>query len=72
MLAGLFLMGGMVVAAFLAGFTAGRRRLLTAAPAAGAPDRTARLRRILVVGLAVGLPGGALMAAGTVGPLGAR
>ncbi|MEU6626786.1 DUF418 domain-containing protein [Streptomyces parvus] len=71
-LAGLFLMGGMVVAAFLAGFTAGRRRLLTAAPAAGAPDRTARLRRILVVGLAVGLPGGALMAAGTVGPLGAR
>ncbi|MFQ6853434.1 DUF418 domain-containing protein [Streptomyces sp. 35M1] len=70
-LAGLFLMGGMVVAAFLAGFTAGRRRLLTAAPAA-APDRVARLRRILVVGLAVGLPGGALMAAGTVGPLGAR
>ncbi|WP_103531293.1 DUF418 domain-containing protein [Streptomyces sp. SM11] len=66
-LAGLFMVGGMVVAAFLAGFVAGRRRLLT-----DTPDRAARLRRILVGGLAVGLPGGALMAAGTVGPLGAR
>ena len=68
-LAGLLMMGGMVVAAFLAGFVAGRRRLLADT---GTPDRTARLRRICLWGLAVGLPGGALMAAGTVGPLGAR
>ncbi|MEW1580246.1 DUF418 domain-containing protein [Streptomyces microflavus] len=68
-LAGLLMMGGMVVAAFLAGFVAGRRRLLTGT---GTPDRVARLRRICGLGLAVGLPGGVLMAAGTVGPLGAR
>ncbi|MFD3415912.1 DUF418 domain-containing protein [Streptomyces cyaneofuscatus] len=68
-LAGLLMMGGMVVAAFLAGFVAGRRRLLADT---GTPDRTARLRRICLWGLAVGLPGGVLMAAGTVGPLGAR
>ncbi|MFB7432250.1 DUF418 domain-containing protein [Streptomyces microflavus] len=68
-LAGLLMMGGMVVAAFLAGFVAGRRRLLTGT---GTPDRVARLRRICGWGLAVGLPGGVLMAAGTVGPLGAR
>ncbi|MEV1092739.1 DUF418 domain-containing protein [Streptomyces microflavus] len=68
-LAGLLMMGGMVVAAFLAGFVAGRRRLLTGT---GTPDRVARLSRICGWGLAVGLPGGVLMAAGTVGPLGAR
>ncbi|MEU1174063.1 DUF418 domain-containing protein [Streptomyces microflavus] len=68
-LAGLLMMGGMVVAAFLAGFVAGRRRLLTGT---GTPERVARLRRICGWGLAVGLPGGVLMAAGTVGPLGAR
>lgn len=68
-LAGLLMMGVMVVAAFLAGFVAGRRRLLADT---GTPDRTARLRRICLWGLAVGLPGGVLMAAGTVGPLGAR
>ncbi|MFD8111404.1 DUF418 domain-containing protein [Streptomyces microflavus] len=68
-LAGLLMMGGMVVAAFLAGFVAGRRRLLTGT---ATPDRVARLRRICGWGLAVGLPGGVLMAAGTVGPLGAR
>ncbi|MGA4998546.1 DUF418 domain-containing protein [Streptomyces arboris] len=68
-LTGLLMMGGMVVAAFLAGFVAGRRRLLADT---GTPDRTARLRRICLWGLAVGLPGGVLMAAGTVGPLGAR
>ncbi|MFE7478776.1 DUF418 domain-containing protein [Streptomyces sp. NPDC057552] len=67
LVAGLFMMGGMVVAAFLAGFVAGRRRLLTDAPA-----RADRLRRICLWGFAVGLPGGALMAAGMVGPLGAR
>ncbi|MFJ8404956.1 DUF418 domain-containing protein [Streptomyces microflavus] len=68
-LAGLLMMGGMVVTAFLAGFVAGRRRLLTGT---GTPDRVARLRRICGWGLALGLPGGVLMAAGTVGPLGAR
>ncbi|WP_404949373.1 DUF418 domain-containing protein [Streptomyces sp. ARC14] len=68
-LVGLLMMGGMVVAAFLAGFVAGRRRLLADT---GTPERTARLRRICFWGLAVGLPGGVLMAAGTVGPLGAR
>ncbi|MGY3682629.1 DUF418 domain-containing protein [Streptomyces sp. TE33382] len=67
LLVGLFMMGGMVVAAFLVGYVAGRRRLLT-----GIVGRTERLRRILLVGLLVGLPGGALMAAGTVGPLSAR
>ncbi|MEV6077978.1 DUF418 domain-containing protein [Streptomyces sp. NPDC052069] len=66
-LAGLFMMGGMVVAAFLAGYAAGRRDLLT-----GIVGRADRLRRILVGGLLVGLPGGALMAAGAVGPLSAR
>lgn len=70
MLAGLVMMGGMVVAAFLAGFAAGKRRLL--ADSAGTPAGAARLRRILVWGLVVGLPGGALMAAGSVGPLPAR
>lgn len=68
-LVGLLMMGGMVVAAFLAGFVAGRRRLLADT---GTPERTARLRRVCLWGLAVGLPGGVLMAAGTVGPLGAR
>ncbi|MCD9904090.1 hypothetical protein LUR56_36765 [Streptomyces sp. MT29] len=67
-LVGLLMMGGMVVAAFLAGFVAGRRRLLADT---GTPERTARLRRICLWGLVVGLPGGVLMAAGTVGPLGA-
>lgn len=65
--AGLLMMGGMVVAAFLAGYVAGRRDLLT-----GIVGRTDRLRRILVAGLLVGLPGGALMAAGAVGPLSVR
>ncbi|WP_326705743.1 DUF418 domain-containing protein [Streptomyces cyaneofuscatus] len=68
-LAGLLMMGGMVVAAFLAGFVAGRRRLLAGTDS---PARATRLRRICLWGLVVGLPGGALMAAGTVGPLGAR
>ncbi|MFE9010727.1 DUF418 domain-containing protein [Streptomyces cyaneofuscatus] len=68
-LVGLLMMGGMVVAAFLAGFVAGRRRLLADT---GTPERTARLRRVCLWGPAVGLPGGVLMAAGAVGPLGAR
>ncbi|WP_326765709.1 DUF418 domain-containing protein [Streptomyces sp. NBC_01591] len=65
MLAAVPLMGGFVVAAFLVGFVAGRRQWLGAAALA---DR-ARLRRICLTGLAVGVPGAALSAAGLVGPL---
>ncbi|MGW1190381.1 DUF418 domain-containing protein [Streptomyces sp. NPDC002559] len=64
-LAAALLMGGFVVAAFLLGFVAGRRQWLGAAVLA---DR-ARLRRICLVGLVVGLPGAALSAACVVGPL---
>ncbi|MEU7280983.1 DUF418 domain-containing protein [Streptomyces sp. NPDC045431] len=60
----LLLMGGSIVAAFLVGCGAGKRRLLT-----GGVVDPARLRRTRAIGLAVGLPGGLLMAAGTVAPL---
>ncbi|MFE7105721.1 DUF418 domain-containing protein [Streptomyces sp. NPDC057575] len=64
-LAAVPLMGGFVVAAFLVGFVAGRRQWLGAAVLA---DR-ARLRRICLTGLAVGVPGAVLSAAALVGPL---
>ncbi|MFB8032573.1 DUF418 domain-containing protein [Streptomyces sp. NPDC056004] len=64
-LAAVPLMGGFVVAAFLVGFVAGRRQWLGAAALA---DR-ARLRRICLTGLAVGVPGAAFSAAALVGPL---
>ncbi|MFD0340525.1 DUF418 domain-containing protein [Streptomyces sp. NPDC127117] len=67
-LAAVVLMGGFVVAAFLVGFVAGRRHWLGAAVLA---DR-ARLRRILLTGLAVGIPGAAFSAAAIVGPLSER
>ncbi|MFI1397627.1 DUF418 domain-containing protein [Streptomyces sp. NPDC020681] len=63
-LAAVLLVGGLVTAAFLAGFAAGKRQLLS-----GAAEHRGRLRRMCVIGLAVGLPGAAFMAAGTVGPL---
>ncbi|MFF9867937.1 DUF418 domain-containing protein [Streptomyces sp. NPDC013953] len=62
--AALLFAGGSVVAAFLAGLVAGRRHLLT-----GGTAGPARLRRTRTIGLAVGLPGGIVMAAGTVAPL---
>lgn len=63
--AALPLMGGYVVAAFLVGFVAGRRQWLGAAVLT---DR-ARLRRIFLTGLAIGVPGAVFAAAGTAGPL---
>ncbi|MGW1651121.1 DUF418 domain-containing protein [Streptomyces atratus] len=63
--AALPLMGGYVVAAFLVGFVAGRRQWLGAA---ALTDR-ARLRRIFLTGLAIGVPGAVFSAAGTAGPL---
>ncbi|MFJ1543661.1 DUF418 domain-containing protein [Streptomyces sp. NPDC088246] len=63
--AALPLMGGYVVAAFLVGFAAGRRQWLGAAALA---DR-ARLRRIFLTGLAIGVPGAVFSAAGMAGPL---
>ncbi|MEV7851496.1 DUF418 domain-containing protein [Streptomyces sp. NPDC088183] len=68
LLAAVPLMGGFVVAAFLVGFTAGRRQWLGAAALA---DR-ARLRRIFLTGLAVGVPGALFSAAGLAGPLSER
>ncbi|MFG2291724.1 DUF418 domain-containing protein [Streptomyces sp. NPDC048603] len=61
------MMGGFVLAAFLTGLHCGKRRLLADA---GVP--AARLRRICVLGAAVGLPGGLFMALATNGPLGPR
>ncbi|HET6858380.1 MAG TPA: DUF418 domain-containing protein [Streptomyces sp.] len=61
-LAGILLMGGFVVAAFLTGLAAGKRQWIT-------HTTPARLRRMCVTGLCVGLPGAVLLAAGTVGPL---
>ncbi|WP_274558840.1 DUF418 domain-containing protein [Streptomyces spiramyceticus] len=59
------LMGGFVVAAFLAGFAAGKREWISRAT-------PARLRRLCVIGLCVGLPGALFMAAGVTGPLPGR
>ncbi|MFE5734444.1 DUF418 domain-containing protein [Streptomyces sp. NPDC056528] len=66
----LFTMGGFVVAAFLAGLHCGKRRLLSGASATGA--HRARLRRVCLLGTAVGLPGGVFLAMTVVGPLGPR
>ncbi|MEU0276144.1 DUF418 domain-containing protein [Streptomyces sp. NPDC006307] len=63
-LGALLLAGGSVIAAFLVGCGAGKRQLLTGGVVT--PDR---LRRTRALGLAVGVPGGLLMAAGTVAPL---
>lgn len=68
LLAAVPLMGGFVVAAFLVGFTVSRRQWLGAAALA---DR-ARLRRIFLTGLAVGVPGALFSAAGLAGPLSER
>ncbi|MFF1409637.1 DUF418 domain-containing protein [Streptomyces sp. NPDC058289] len=61
------LMGGFVLAAFLTGLYCGKRRLL-----ADTGRHVARMRRICVLGTAVGLPGSLFMAAtaagGALGP----
>ncbi|MGW1492519.1 DUF418 domain-containing protein [Streptomyces sp. NPDC002402] len=61
------LMGGFVLAAFLVGFHCGKRRLLT-----DTGNHEARMRRICVLGAAVGLPGSLFMALAVSGPLGPR
>lgn len=59
----IFLQGPIVFALFLIGLAAGKLRLLHE------PERFDRMwRRLLVVGLALGLPGGVLYAWGAVGP----
>lgn len=61
------LMGGFVLAAFLTGLYCGKRRLLSDT------DRyAARMRRICVLGVALGLPGGIFMAVAAGGVLGPR
>ncbi|MBB1243841.1 DUF418 domain-containing protein, partial [Streptomyces durbertensis] len=66
LLLGALVGGGHVVTAFLVGFVAGRRRLFSGE----VPAR--RLRRNCAIGAVVGVPGGVLMALGTVGPLSDR
>ncbi|MGW7441556.1 DUF418 domain-containing protein [Streptomyces sp. NPDC054849] len=61
------LMSGFVMAAFLIGLHCGKRRLL-----ADTGNHRARLRRVLVLGAAVGLPGSVFMALAVSGPLGPR
>ncbi|MFZ3494651.1 DUF418 domain-containing protein [Streptomyces sp. 5.8] len=61
------LMGGFVLAAFLTGLYCGKRRLL-----ADTGRYTARMRRICVLGVALGLPGSVFMALAAGGALGPR
>ncbi|WP_240528126.1 DUF418 domain-containing protein [Streptomyces amritsarensis] len=61
------LMSGFVLAAFLVGLHCGKLRLL-----ADTGNHRARMRRILVIGAAVGLPGSLFMALALSGPLGPR
>ncbi|MGW0364511.1 DUF418 domain-containing protein [Streptomyces sp. NPDC002990] len=65
LLSSVLLMGSFVLAAFLTGFHCGRRRLL-----AGARTPRAMLRRVLVLGVAIGLPGSVFMALTNGGRLG--
>lgn len=61
------LVGGFVLAAFLVGLHCGKRRLL-----ADTGNQKARMRRICVLGAAVGLPGSLFTALAVSGPLGPR
>ncbi|WP_327305591.1 DUF418 domain-containing protein [Streptomyces sp. NBC_01298] len=63
----ILLMGGFVLTAFLTGLYCGKRRLL-----ADTGGYAARMRRICVLGVAVGLPGSLFMALATGGALGPR
>lgn len=62
-LLGMLVAGGHVTVAFLVGFVAGKRQSLAGYVPAD------RLRRICLMGVVVGVPGGVFMALGTVGPL---
>ncbi|MFJ3966102.1 DUF418 domain-containing protein [Streptomyces sp. NPDC090036] len=61
------LMSGFVIATFLTGLHCGKRRLL-----ADTGHRRAQMRRMFVLGAAVGLPGSLFMALAVSGPLGPR
>ncbi|MFF4422719.1 DUF418 domain-containing protein [Streptomyces sp. NPDC001549] len=61
------LMSGFVMTAFLVGLHCGKRRLL-----ADTGHHRAQMRRIFLLGAAVGLPGSLFMAMTTTGPLGPR
>lgn len=61
------LLSGFVMAAFLVGLHCGKRRLL-----ADTGHHRAQMRRIFVIGAAVGLPGSLFMALAVSGPLGPR
>lgn len=61
------LMGGLVLAAFLVGLHCGKLRLL-----ADTGTHAARMRRICLLGVSVGLPGSVFMALAVSGPLGPR
>ncbi|MFJ7270582.1 DUF418 domain-containing protein [Streptomyces sp. NPDC099050] len=63
----LLLMGGFILAAFLTGLYCGKRRLL-----ADTGRYAARMRRICVLGVAVGLPGSLFMALAAGGAFGSR
>ncbi|WP_314254436.1 DUF418 domain-containing protein [Streptomyces kutzneri] len=63
----MLLMSGFVMTAFLVGLHCGKRRLL-----ADTGNHRARMRRIFLLGAAVGLPGSVFMAMAVSGPLGPR
>ncbi|MER6251862.1 DUF418 domain-containing protein [Streptomyces sp. NPDC001584] len=63
----MLLMSGFVMTAFLVGLHCGKRRLL-----ADTGNHRAQMRRIFVLGAAVGLPGSLFMAMAVSGPLGPR
>lgn len=65
--AAVLLMGGLVLAAFLTGLYCGKRRLL-----ADTGPYAARMRRICVLGVVLGLPGSLFMALAAGGVLGPR
>ncbi|MCX4960287.1 DUF418 domain-containing protein [Streptomyces virginiae] len=61
------LMSGFVMAAFLVGLYCGKRRLLS-----DTGNHRAQMRRIFLLGAAVGLPGSLFMAMAVIGPLAPR
>ncbi|MGW6572048.1 DUF418 domain-containing protein [Streptomyces sp. NPDC054945] len=63
----MLLMSGFVMTAFLVGLHCGKRRLL-----ADTGNHRAQMRRVFLLGAAVGLPGSLFMAMAVCGPLGPR